>query len=1174
MTQPTRSIFRLWFPLAIGLAAVCVLLLTLRPTAVAAPSQDQPAGVAVLWLVPPETSPASGPWPLAVKAHQAGWQVRSAVVEERLAALKAQGRVVTFEPLLGGVGFVVTAPVGLPPQVRRWPEVARVTAPGEATPEDAAWWRQGLDAASAAQSAPSSGQQVTTLTLNLGLHSHLASGSAPRPEPIALSLTRDGTMIAEATATPFPNGSGGYLYAATLYETYYGGTGGGGGGGYCYPLIEPGDVLQAVQPGQTISLTVPLLTALADQSTASVYGQSPPTATLEVYFYRYGDPGVAYQQTVTATATGDYQADFGGMTPVTPRDYGYVFHADADEAGNHVYASYDVPFLQVGVESTYVGGVVAPCTTITATLHDDAGALHDSYYGCSSSNGAFSVYFYPPSQVSDTVVVTAAGQVVSLTVPALTARPDPASDVVNGEAPVSAPVQVDLYRGPLGYEYTYGPPFGDPDYNLSITATLTGTYAADFTGLADVVAGDYGAVYVTNAAGHQAYRRFAVPFLRACLGNYRLTGQVNGGEQVTVTVWGSSGVPRDVHFVQVYNNGHFYDYDWDGELRLLVGDQVTVTAQDGEETGLAVPLLTAYADLMNSTVSGQAPPSSPLRVGLSRAGRYQTGGGPPDYPSYDYTIWVTSTATGIYTADFSSLTTFQPGHQGAVFYVNPEGHEVYLEFTVPVVRVQSGSNYVAGVLPAESDVAITLRDASGRVKATATTQSGYDGSFEAYLYQNWDVPAIIEAGDTVEVASGDTLTIVTVPTLTVQADCATDVLSGQAPRNVPLDVTWRGGDYWDGSSRTWIVTSTAAGTYALDLGGEVDLERGDEIEVTWTDENGNEVWVAHYVPRLEAALGGNLVYVLGPVYTPLTLTLLSADGALLYTETITLDKSGHAAFYLYDASYDPLLLKADQTLAADLAGEVMTAALPHLTAWADRQADTVSGEASSGARLMVSVNYCWDYWPVTATVAGTYSVDFGGVVDIGTGSSGEVVYLHPDGHRVTLDYAVPHVEVTLEEHYVNGLSPGPGVVTVTLRDAGGGFKGSGVDTSWYSGWFYVYLTDAQQESVPVAGGDQIIVEAAGGVTTFTVPALTAVFDRQTGILTGTAPAMAWLQIALGGGSRQVQAGSGGAYAMDWSDLPPRPGEQGNVAYTDELGNQTRLYFTVPSHNIYLPLIGS
>ncbi|MDY7075357.1 MAG: hypothetical protein SXV54_00400 [Chloroflexota bacterium] len=1208
MVRSAWSASRFWIPFAIGLAALCGLLLTLRPVAVASPPQEQQDDDVVLWLMPPDVPPVSGPWPLAVEAHQTGWRARSAALEERLAALKAQGHIVAFEPLPGGVGFAVTAPAGLPPEVRRWPGVARLTPPGDATSEALdAWWRQGLEVASAARSAPLSSQQVTTLTLNLGLHSRMVSGVAPRPEPIALSLTRDGELVASKTATPFPDGSGGYLYAITLHGSYYLHGGGGGGGSYCYPAIEPGDVLQAIQAGETHSLTVPLLTALADQGTATVYGQAPPSTTLEVYFYRYGDSSVAYQQAVTATASGDYQAGLGGLTPVAPRDYGHVFHGNED--GNHVYARYNVPFLQVEIEGSHIDGVVAPCTSVTVTLHDHTGALRETGYGSSSSDGVLYAYLDADTQVGDTFAVTAAGQVVSMTVSALTAHPDLASDTIGGEATPGATVQVHLYQGPLDGEYSSCPPYTDPDYSLSVTAALTGTlagtYVADFAGLDGVVAGNYGAVYSTDTAGHQVYRCFVVPFLQARLEDYRLRGQVNGSGPVTITVWGSSGIPRDVHFAQAYGIGYFYDYNG-GELRLQAGDWVTVTAQDGEETGMTVPLLTANVDQANSIVHGQAPPSSSLRVGLSRAGWYLAGGGPPYYPSYNHTLWVTSTASGIYTADFSSLTTMVSGDYGAVFYVNPEGHEAYLEFSVPAVpavRVQSGSNYVAGTLSSGSErISVILRDASGQVKAAATTWAHYLATFDVHLYQDGQ-PAIIEAGDVVEIATGDVLiptprptprptpyftrgdveiaaegilVTVAVPTLTVQADRAADVLSGQAPPGAPLEVTWTGGDDWDEGSHIWTVTPTVAGSYSLDLSDQVDLERGDRIEVAWTDENGNKVWVAYNSPRFETELGGRSISVLGPIYAPLTLTLLSTDGASLYTETDTLDSSGQARFYLYDYLGDvPLYLETGQTLVADWPDEVMTVTLPHLTARADPHADTVSGEAPPDARLMVSSYHSYyysSYWPVTATVTGTYSVDFDGEVDVGSGSSGKVAYLHPDGHRVTLDYAVPHIEVVLGEPYVNGMAPWPGVVTVTLRDTGGGLKGSGVDTDWYSDWFHVYLTDAQQRPVPVTGGDEVVVEVAGSVMTFAVPALTASLERQTGILTGAAPAGAWLRIVLGDGSRQVQAGSDGAYAMDWSDLSPSIGDLGYIHHTGDLGNETSLYFTVPYYSLYLPLV--
>lgn len=1192
MNRPDRSSFHLWLLFASGLAVVCGLLLAIHSSTVTASSHQQPASMFIVWLAPPNTSLLSSPWPVAAEAHRSGWQVRSTIVEQRLEALKGTGRIGSFTPLTGSVAFIVSAPAGLPSEVDNWPEVARVTVwDGAALETVAAWWRQGLDASEATQRVLLGVQQAVTLTLNLGLHSGLVSGAAPRPESIAISLTRDSQTIAIAAATPFPDGSGGYLYAATLCEpSSYGVSGGGGGCSGCYPIIEPGDVLQAAQAGRVVSLTVSVLTALAEQDTATVYGQSSPTTTLDVYFYRYGNPAVAYQQTVTTTSLGDYQAHFG-LTPFAPRDYGYVF---ADVADNHVYARYNVPFLQSEVEGEHVSGIVAPCTTITGALHDDAGVLRTLTYGFACSDGAFDIALDRASlQANDTVIVTAAGQTISMTIPPLTAHPDAIHNVIAGVAPPGAAVRVDLYRKPLrGWESVLWP--GLPDHSLSVTATLTGTYMADF-GPLDVVTGDYGAVWVTDARGYEAYRRFAVPFLRARLGDYFLMGQVNGGGLITITVLSGNGVLREVRSAWAYGDGYFSDYDWDGGLRLVAGDWVTASGPAGVEVGLRIPKLTATADMARSLVQGQAPPNSPLRVEVSQywhpLHQQVTGGG--DYPLY--TVWVTSTASGVYTADFSNLTTFQQGYEGAVFYTNPEGHETYLEFSVPAapfVRVQSGSNYVNGVLPLGESATVTLRDALGRVRATAAAWPDHQGTFSVYLYQD-NQPAIIVAGDTVEVATrsasvptpipsptrppappggiaaGSTLLTVAVPTLTVQVDVPADRLSGQSPPNTPLVITWQCYAPWSPSQRTWIVTSTTAGTYVLDLSGQVDLKGGDTIEVVWTDGNGNQVWLAYPIPRIEVALGGDRVALRGPIYAPVTLTLLSANGTSLSTTSTTLDGYGWAWFHypLQDGA-----LRTGHTLIANLPGTVMTLTLPHLTARADVLSNTVSGEAPPEARLIITLEYWWNYyWPVTATVNGAYSMDFGGTVDIHAGSTGEVIYLHPDGHLVRLDYAVPHVAVTLGDSYVEGMATGSGAISITLHDGSDGFKGLGSGFVWPWQYFYIPLTDLRGNPVAVAGGDRIVVESRDGVMTFTVPALTVSFNRETGVLTGTAPAMVWLQITLKSGTRRVQSSVDGIYVMDWSDLSPGAGERGAVRYVDHQGNQTWLYFVVP-YNTYLPLL--
>ena len=215
MVRPISRISRLWLILVTGIVAICGLLFALRPTTVASPLTEQPTNVVVLWLVPPRVLSEPRPWPLLADAHQAGWEARSAVVRERLADLRDQGRIGAFGSLPSGIGFTVTIPAGLPSEVDHWREVARVTSLGEATQEALdAWWPLGLDLADGVRSGLLDAQQVTTFTLNLGLHSRLVSGATGRPESIMAEVAtftsphsmRPTTCVAgAATATPLSN---------------------------------------------------------------------------------------------------------------------------------------------------------------------------------------------------------------------------------------------------------------------------------------------------------------------------------------------------------------------------------------------------------------------------------------------------------------------------------------------------------------------------------------------------------------------------------------------------------------------------------------------------------------------------------------------------------------------------------------------------------------------------------------------------------------------------------------------------------------------------------------------------------------------------------------------------------------------------------------------------------
>lgn len=1188
MSKFTQCFSHIWLPLSIGLAVLGVLLLAAQPTITASTTQADATNVFILWLAPPKTPTASRPWAISAENHADGWRSQAETVAQRLSTLKQQESIADFETLPGSVGFQITAIDKLPQEVHTWPEVAQLTSDDEVTPEAlAAWWQQGFDLAGVMEAERARAQAAASLTLNLGVSSHMVSGATPSPDTITFELRRDGNFIAQTSTTPFPDGRGGYVYVATLYG--YARSGGGDSGYYCDMIIAPGDVLQAIQAGQTVTLTVPLLTAWAEQSTNKVYGQAAPSTTLELYHYRYDDPTTTYRQTITATASSVYEAVFDGMTEIKARDYGYVY--SFNETGNHVYARYNAPYLLAMIDDDYAEGIAAPCAPITISTHLPDGKTIQQNHTTANTAGEFDMYLYNaprPLQIGDTLIVTAAHQVMNMTLLPITAYAAPENNTISGATLPGAEVLVELYTGNL-LEYEPG-----TRYTRATTAALTGTlasmYSVDFSDLVDITAGNYGYVYVSNASGHQTYRPFVVPFLKASLKEYGLSGQVNASGQATVTVWGRSGIPRDTHYVQIHNDGTFYDPAWESQLNLLAGDHITVTSPDGAETGMAIPHLTASFDPEHTLVYGEAPPSSTLRVEFSQ-----------------YTRWITCTASGVYTADFGSLSTLiGPYDYGRVTHINRDGYEAYVNFRVPPltkIRVQSGNNLVYGTLPVDEweEILITVRSISGTAKVAETVHVYYEGEFHINLYHNGK-PVIIQAGDTVEIAaktlasepeaypssvptvtpsphltqkaysSDDILISVTVPTLTLQADQDADTLSGQAPANAPLGIVWTGSDPWDTpSNQSWAITTTHTGSYILDLSDDVDLERGDRIDVTWTDEAGNEVWISHIIPRLWVDLRQRYIHVNGPAYTPMALTLSDANGTPIYTATATFDEND--THYFFSTSE----FATGQTLTANLVSEVMTLTLPRLSAQANPEADTVSGQAPPGARLIIQTRN-WDYyyscWAVTATITGTFSTNFEGKIDIGHKDTGRLIYLSPQGHRIELWYTTPRTEVMLDFPDIRGMAPEQGRVTAILLDKNKSIKGSGYDFNWE--WYFlnysIYITNAQQEPVPVVSGDTLIITTTNTIVTRTIPLLTGDIDSHYGILNGVAPSQAWLSVDFRNASRRVQVAPEGTYAIDLGDLSPNLREEGYVIYTDGEGNLTQLRFTVTfPYALYLPL---
>jgi hypothetical protein len=1182
MIRRTRSLCSLVLALAGGATAVLILLLLGPPVvlsgSVPAPSPlEQAPGTVALWLAPPETPRSPGPWALTVEAHHAAWEARRVAVEQRLAALQGSGQMGAYVPLDGDVGFRVSAWGEVWSTFEGWPEVARVTAVEEAAPEAlAAWWRRGLPEAAAEPRM----QQAAALTLSVGRDSYVVSGQAPSVEWVQLTLILDGGPVGTASAPPWPDGSGGYRYQSSFPSYYVTPK----ESLSCRENLPAGSVVVAVQAGRTVAVTIPPLTALADPATGMVSGQASPSATLRVYLYRHDGTGIAAEQVVTATASGAYQAS---LNTLSPGDYGYVFQADA--AGNSAHVRFNVPWLQGGVGQQRVGGLVAPNRPVTATLRDAGGALLDTYTICGRSDGTFSAVFRDVLQPGYAVAVAAGGQEVSMTVPILTADPDPAQDTVSGlSAAAGSTVTIDLYDGPVSSLDDYGPPRGTPAH--TVTATVSGgAYAAALSGIMDLAPPNYGAVYVTDTAGHQAYRRFALPFLQVPVGGSQLMGQVGGSQQVTLTIWAASGVPRTMY--SFYSSSGRFSKWWNQELYILPGDWVTLTLANGEETGIAIPVLTARADRADNAVYGTAPPGGRIRVEIEREDMWPRPTPVPALPGVasaaeGTTVWTTSSAAGTYTASFGSAVTIEPRDYGTAAWLSEAGHEAYVTWGVLgklTLSVQRGSNVIEGTYDGDLNwespprVDITVRDAAEQIKWQSWIQMNHSGRLDTRLYGD-NGPISVETGDTIEAVAGGRTLSLTVPELTVEVDVEHDALSGQAPPGAPLQVSWSGADPWDGPARSWTITTAAGGTYALDLSGQVDVERGDRAEVAWTDAEGNTVWAVGSVPRLEAVLGqagGTVRGVMHPGVA-VTATLYDLGGGVLDRANTRAREDGLVSLPLATP------FAAGQRLVVEVPEDTLSLDLPDLAARIDAEAGVIEGTVPPGASLRVApwTSYDWSrggwlgWLPVTATVTGTFRADLGGQFDDTAGASATVVYLDPDGHRVLLLCAVPHLEVTLGSATVEGWAAGSGAVTVTLQAGDGTVRGWGtVSVLHPDSRFQLLLQDDAGRAVTVQRGDRLLVESVGTVFAMEVPALDASYDRASDVLSGHGPPGAWLRAILELKPREVLVGPDGHYALDWSDQEIPGGAWGAIEVTDEAGNETRLLFAVPRERRYLPFVG-
>ena len=1032
-------------------------------------------------------------------------------------------------------------------------------APG---PEiDARWLRlvRTLAADSTGQAPASAGPTIDYLSTD-----QVLAGRVSLASTVVVSIARGANTLATLYLTPFLDQNG-FLYATNLSASNLPNP------------PQPGDIIWVSQASAAISLTVGTLNGLAWPLTDVVSGTAPAGAALQLFLYPFSDPATVITRSATADGGGNYQTLWSPGVDLRPQDSGFVLYAP--DSSRRVYARYVAPFLRAQVGGFGIDGLAAPLSQVWVTVTTAAGAVLDSVnYNWTGTTGAFGICFgdcqygvgVPAPKPGDIVWASAAGQVFSLTLPALTAHRT--GNIISGQAPAGQAVTVARFEGPAPF-FGGG---GAATNQASVTATVTGAYSVT---LPVVQPPDYGTATVSDSQGNEAYAAFAVPYIAAELGQgllgsgYFVSGQVDDPTTpLTITIQGASGFLKSVQRSASSSTGHFQDPTsggWTG-IALEAGDLITVASAHGVQITDTIPLLTAQADVTSLIIAGQAPANAPVRINLSG---YDVNFNPP---GSDQTFVVTASAQGNYSFSFAPFGSFGPGAQGEVAYTGPQGRVAEraitaLQTCLPHLNsAQVGGNQLSGAMGFNKQLlceaaTLTLLSGQGQTKFSQTVGT-YPGQPIELALQSGGQPVFIQAGDHIRFENQGQVSNYLVPALSVNVDVAGGHISGQAPPSAALTLVVKNEGFFHGSSYSNVTLTTTAnlqGAYQLNY----PLRPGDQVEA-WLGGT-PRFYADRPAPVLHAWLYQATFEAWAAPFAAYTLTLQATRPVSLPTASSTADALG----YVYRMGQGPWTFEPGDAAVFTAGTTGRTLAMPTLTALLGQDGQTVSGLGPAGQSLLVSLGG-WTQ-AVTVSAQGHYSATF---VPQGGGSAGRVIYTNSQGDQAGVEYSAARWEVTLGSRCINGQLPLPGVATtITLATAGGAVKDALPISAAFLGGRYngCFVPAATVES-----GDRLSLVTPNGVVSFTVPVLTASQDGDHQLIRGTAPPNSLVSVFLSGlppvgkfdAHRDIIAGADGSFAIDVSDLQLTLGAPARLIWQDALGNMATRSFTLQGRHTYLPFV--
>ncbi|NJM41455.1 MAG: hypothetical protein HC853_12165 [Anaerolineae bacterium] len=262
-------------------------------------------------------------------------------------------------------------------------------------------------------------------------------------------------------------------------------------------VLEPGDQITLTSPQQTISLTLPALSAKLDVVSRTVTGKAPPNAVMQVLVYEYGSNSSVRTvgsslvgQYVTATAKGEFTATLTGMGNLVPNGLLLYFAP----SGNEVALEFGVPRWFVTIGDAFVSAhSLSARGLMSLTLRSAAGAVKSRITVTIDSLGMLNVQLTQPVKGGDRIELAVPGAPVVFEVPAYAVEHNAGRKLVQGVAAPNTLVQINL---PL-----YSPQTGYGQATRRIQTDASGRFILDVADL-PLRFMDIGQIFTTDANGN------------------------------------------------------------------------------------------------------------------------------------------------------------------------------------------------------------------------------------------------------------------------------------------------------------------------------------------------------------------------------------------------------------------------------------------------------------------------------------------------------------------------------------------------------------------------------------------------------------------------------------------------------------------------------------------------